>query len=171
MSSESPATNANILLTCEHGGNDVPSEYQHLFQDARHVLETHRGWDIGILPFAEQMARHLRAPLISSTVSRLLVELNRSLGHPQLFSEFSERLPKGARQELLEKYYYPHRDQVGPARAAGPTGPVPAASHMVLGRSLLRRRGLLLRLEHQEDRSQTLADANGCARSFGMVWE
>ena len=115
MSSASPATNANILLTCEHGGNDVPSEYQHLFEDAHHVLETHRGWDIGILPFAEQMARHLRAPLISSTVSRLLVELNRSLGHPQLFSEFSERLPKGARQELLEKYYFPHRDQVGQA--------------------------------------------------------
>lgn len=105
----------NILLTCEHGGNDVPAEYQHLFEDARHVLETHRGWDIGILPFAEEMARHLKAPLISSTVSRLLVELNRSLGHPQLFSEFSERLPKVARQELLEKYYFPHREMVGHA--------------------------------------------------------
>ena len=105
----------NILLTCEHGGNDVPEEYQHLFEDAHHVLETHRGWDIGILPFAEEMARRLQAPLISSTVSRLLVELNRSLGHPQLFSEFSERLPKGARQELLEKYYFPHREMVAQA--------------------------------------------------------
>ncbi len=105
----------NILLTCEHGGNDVPSEYQHLFESAHHVLETHRGWDIGILPFAEQMARVLQAPLISSTVSRLLVELNRSLGHPSLFSEFSERLPKEARQELLEKYYFPHRETVAEA--------------------------------------------------------
>lgn len=105
----------NILLTCEHGGNDVPLEYQHLFENARHVLETHRGWDIGILPFAEEMARWLKAPLISSTVSRLLVELNRSLGHRQLFSEFSEQLPKVARQDLLQKYYFPHRDQVGKA--------------------------------------------------------
>ena len=105
----------NILLTCEHGGNDVPEEYRHLFKDAQHVLETHRGWDIGILPFAEDMARYLKAPLISSTVSRLLVELNRSLGHPQLFSEFSERLPNLARQELLEKYYFPHREMVGQA--------------------------------------------------------
>jgi predicted N-formylglutamate amidohydrolase len=105
----------NVLLTCEHGGNDVPYEYQHLFEDARHVLETHRGWDIGILPFAEEMARTLQAPLISSTVSRLLVELNRSLGHPDLFSEFSERLPKTARQELLQKYYFPHRDTVAQA--------------------------------------------------------
>ena len=105
----------NILLTCEHGGNDVPSAYQHLFEDARHVLETHRGWDIGILPFAEEMARDLQAPLISSTVSRLLVELNRSLGHPQLFSEFSERLPGKARQELLKKYYFPHRATVAEA--------------------------------------------------------
>ena len=105
----------NILLTCEHGGNDVPLEYRHLFAQARHVLETHRGWDIGILPFAEEMARELQAPLISSTVSRLLVELNRSLGHPQLFSEFSEKLPKAARQELLQKYYFPHRETVGQA--------------------------------------------------------
>lgn len=105
----------NILLTCEHGGNDVPEEYQHLFEDAHHVLETHRGWDIGILPFAEEMARVLKAPLLSSTVSRLLVELNRSLGHPQLFSEFSGTLPKGARQELLAKYYFPHREMVAQA--------------------------------------------------------
>lgn len=105
----------NILLTCEHGGNDVPDEYRHLFEDAHHVLETHRGWDIGILPFAEAMARYLQAPLLSSTVSRLLVELNRSLGHKQLFSEFSTKLPKGARQELLRKYYFPHREMVAQA--------------------------------------------------------
>lgn len=105
----------NFLLTCEHGGNDVPEEYQHLFEDAHHVLETHRGWDIGILPFAEEMAREVQSPLISSTVSRLLVELNRSLGHPQLFSEFSNVLPENSRQELLRKYYYPHREMVAQA--------------------------------------------------------
>lgn len=114
MSSQMP-TEPNLLLTCEHGGNDVPAEYQHLFVDARHVLETHRGWDIGILPFAESMARELAAPLISSTVSRLLVELNRSLGHPQLFSEFSDKLPKTGREELLRKYYFPHREMVAQA--------------------------------------------------------
>ncbi len=102
----------NILLTCEHGGNEVPAEYQHLFENSRHVLETHRGYDIGILPFAESMARKLQAPLISSTVSRLLVELNRSLGHHQLFSEFSEKLPESSRKKLLEKYYFPHRATV-----------------------------------------------------------
>ncbi len=102
----------NILLTCEHGGNDVPEEYRHLFENAQHVLETHRGYDIGILPFAEEMARYLQAPLISSTVSRLLVELNRSLGHHQLLSEFSEKLSDDSRAELLRKYYYPHREMV-----------------------------------------------------------
>lgn len=105
----------NFLLTCEHGGNDVPAEYQHLFEDAHHVLETHRGWDIGILPFAEEMARHVCSPLISSTVSRLLVELNRSLGHRDLFSEYSRVLPENSRQELLRKYYFPHRDTVAQA--------------------------------------------------------
>ncbi len=115
----------NILLTCEHGGNDVPTEYRHLFARARHVLETHRGYDIGILPFAEAMARSLQAPLISSTVSRLLVELNRSLGHRQLFSEFSRELPEACRRELLEKHYFPHRETVmGAVERALAYGPV-----------------------------------------------
>ena len=105
----------NILLTCEHGGNDVPEEYQHLFEDARSALDSHRGYDIGILPFAEEMARCLEAPLISSTVSRLLVELNRSLGHHQLLSEFSDKLSEDSKAELLRKYYFPHRQTVAEA--------------------------------------------------------
>lgn len=112
MSETASATGSNILLTCEHGGNDVPDEYRHLFENAQHVLDTHRGYDIGILPFAEEMAKCLEAPLLSSTISRLLVELNRSLGHPQLLSEFSSPLTGDSRSELLRKYYYPHREMV-----------------------------------------------------------
>lgn len=98
-----------ILLTCEHGGNEVPPEYEHLFLDAEHILETHRGYDIGILPFAQAFSERLGAPLYSATVTRLLVELNRSLESPQLFSRFSRVLDSGEREQLLERYYFPHR--------------------------------------------------------------
>jgi predicted N-formylglutamate amidohydrolase len=47
-----------------------------------------------------------------NTISRLLIECNRSLHHPQLFSEFSNRLAKQTKHELIAKYYLPYRTSV-----------------------------------------------------------
>ena len=61
---------------------------------------------------AEAMAAKLGAKLFSSTTSRLLVELNRSLGHSSLFSEFTSPLSADQRQQIVEKYWRPYRDEV-----------------------------------------------------------
>ena len=37
-----------IVLTCEHGGNDIPETYKKLFPNDD-LLKTHRGYDIGAL--------------------------------------------------------------------------------------------------------------------------
>jgi len=101
-----------ILLSCEHGGNRVPGEYQGLFADAQPLLDSHRGYDIGILPLAQELARKLGAPLVASDVTRLLVDLNRSKGHPRLFSELTRHLPKPQREQLLHDHYLPYRKSV-----------------------------------------------------------
>lgn len=101
-----------LLITCEHGGNRVPKAYTQLFRDARAVLASHRGYDPGALSVARLLSKRLEAPLIFSTVTRLLVELNRNVGHPALFSEFTHDLTKPAKQALLEKYYRPYRRQI-----------------------------------------------------------
>ncbi len=101
-----------LLITCEHGGNRVPKAYAHLFRDTEAVLASHRGYDPGSLSVARLLSKRLEAPLIFSTVTRLLVELNRNVGHPALFSEFTRGLPKTAKQVILEKYYRPYRRQV-----------------------------------------------------------
>jgi predicted N-formylglutamate amidohydrolase len=61
---------------------------------------------------ARALAAVFRAPLVSSTVSRLLVDLNRSIGHPKLFSEFTRDLPRRQRDALVERQYRPHRAAV-----------------------------------------------------------
>lgn len=61
---------------------------------------------------ARSLARDLRAPLFSSTVTRLLVDLNRSVGHSQLYSELSKALGPAEREALLERYYFPHRERI-----------------------------------------------------------
>lgn len=101
-----------VVITCEHGGNVIPSTWRQLFEGAGDILATHRGFDPGALELARRFARELQVPIVSSTVSRLLVELNRSPDHPQLFSEFTRELAETEREELLARYYQPYRDEV-----------------------------------------------------------
>jgi predicted N-formylglutamate amidohydrolase len=103
-----------LLLTCEHGGNRVPREFALLFAGAkaRRALKGHRGYDIGALPVARALARELRVELLYSTTTRLLIEPNRSVGHAQLFSEFSRTLDPDARGFVVERHYTPHRERV-----------------------------------------------------------
>ena len=102
----------SIVLTCEHAGNQVPVPLRPLFMKAGDVLNSHRGWDPGALPLARRLAAHCGVPLASTTISRLVIEPNRSLGHKQLFSEFMATLSPTARQELIDQYWTPHRSAV-----------------------------------------------------------
>ena len=101
-----------VLITCEHGGNRIPARYKPLFRGADEVLGSHRGHDPGALVLARQLAKTLDAPLVSATVSRLLVELNRSPGHPRQFSEFTRDLSPDERELIITRHYTPYRDQV-----------------------------------------------------------
>jgi hypothetical protein len=44
------------LITCEHGGNDVPAEYAELFRGREAMLQSHRGYDRGALRMARDFA-------------------------------------------------------------------------------------------------------------------
>lgn len=101
-----------LIVTCEHGGNRIPAKYWPLFKAHRHLLDSHRGYDPGALALARDYAQALNAELVYSTTSRLLVELNRSDTHRQLFSEITQALPGEERERLLARYYYPYREWV-----------------------------------------------------------
>ncbi len=101
-----------IVITCEHGGNQIPAEYAAYFRSARGALRTHRGWDPGALPLARRLATEFSAPLHFSEISRLLVDLNRSEQHPRVFSEWSRPLAVGVRDAILSRWYRPYRRRV-----------------------------------------------------------
>lgn len=98
-----------LVVTCEHAGNVVPEPYRHLFDGHEDLLPTHRGWDPGALTLAEEMAERFGAPLFFDTTTRLLADLNRSVGTPDLFSEATRGLPLAERRIILERHYFPHR--------------------------------------------------------------
>jgi predicted N-formylglutamate amidohydrolase len=61
---------------------------------------------------ARSLALAFDAPLVISIVSRLLIDLNRSIGHPQLFSVATRGASADVRTQIIERYYRPHRTQV-----------------------------------------------------------
>lgn len=103
---------ASLLVTCEHGGNRIPARYQALFAGFEPLLRSHRGYDPGALALARDLASALAAPLFFSTTSRLLIDLNRSIGHPFLYSAATRDAPASVRREILDRFYLPYRDRV-----------------------------------------------------------
>ena len=99
----------SLVITCEHGGNRIPEPYREQFRTHRALLNTHRGFDPGALIMAKALATRFAAPLVASTVSRLLVDLNRSIGHPCLYFEAIRNEPTKVRQLILKHYYQPYR--------------------------------------------------------------
>jgi predicted N-formylglutamate amidohydrolase len=102
----------SFIVTCEHGGNIIPVAYRGLFRGRRALLDSHRGYDPGALLMAQELARALRAPLVASTVSRLVIDLNRSIGHPHLYSAATRVLPAALRAEIVGEHYRPYRARV-----------------------------------------------------------
>ncbi|HMQ75026.1 MAG TPA: N-formylglutamate amidohydrolase [Flavobacteriales bacterium] len=105
-----------LLLTCEHGGHEVPTEVRALFTGAEDVLRSHRGWDPGALHLFEAL-RPLAHLALAGTTSRLVVELNRSLDSPALFSVFTRDLPHAQRSHLIDEHYTPLRTTAADAVA------------------------------------------------------
>jgi predicted N-formylglutamate amidohydrolase len=49
---------------------------------------------------------------VTSSLSRLLIDLNRSIGHPQLFSAATRGAPATVRDAIVAQYYRPYRAEV-----------------------------------------------------------
>ncbi|WP_179339882.1 N-formylglutamate amidohydrolase [Winogradskyella ludwigii] len=99
-----------LVLTCEHGGNDIPDAYKKHFKNKAN-LQTHRALDLGALDLFETLEPLSDASYYSAT-SRMLVELNRSLHHKQLFSEFTTNLSNIEKDNIINSYYLPYRTTV-----------------------------------------------------------
>ena len=97
----------------------MPEGWRGLFADAEDILASHRGWDRGSLPLAREIGKRLGCGVHAATVTRLLVDLNRSADHPEVFSEYTRELPAGERERLIAEHWRPYRQTVEAAVAKG----------------------------------------------------
>lgn len=100
----------NLILSCEHFSNLVPEDYKGLFTNADNILKTHRAWDIGANILLKYLENTFGITPWKGEVTRLLVDLNRSIGHKNLYSEFTKVLSRSERTAILDSYYFPYRD-------------------------------------------------------------
>ncbi|MFT4840384.1 MAG: putative N-formylglutamate amidohydrolase [Planctomycetota bacterium] len=100
------------VISCEHATARVPAAFRKAFAGAKDALASHRGSDIGALQLANQLCRELQVPCFAATVTRLLVDTNRSSHHRALLSEWSRQLPPQQRAQVLATFWQPHRDRV-----------------------------------------------------------
>jgi predicted N-formylglutamate amidohydrolase len=101
-----------LLVSCEHGGNRVPAELAPWFAGAADVLDSHRGLDYGALDVARAFGRRLGEKPFTATTSRLVVDLNRSPQHRNVFSEYTRTLGPEQRAAVMAKHYWPYRHAV-----------------------------------------------------------
>jgi predicted N-formylglutamate amidohydrolase len=101
-----------LVITCEHATNHIPEAFHGMFAEDQALLDSHRGFDAGALTMARALAGAFDAPLLAGKASRLLVDLNRSVGHPLLHVDAVRQLPLVTRKRILERHYQPYRTQV-----------------------------------------------------------
>jgi len=109
-----PAGRSPFVLVCDHASNRIPASYGNLGLKSHQRL-THIAWDPGALAVSLQLADILDAPLVQSTVSRLVIDCNRAPQAVDLIPVVSERtdiaanvgLPDTERAARLATYHAP----------------------------------------------------------------
>jgi len=79
-----------FVLLCDHASNHIPQRYENLGLGARELNE-HIAWDPGTLAVGQLLSQLLDAPLVHSTISRLMIDCNRMHDADDLIPKVSEK--------------------------------------------------------------------------------
>jgi len=109
------APDSALLILCDHATNALPPKYGALGLQ-RGELERHIGYDIGALGVSKAIGRIMRATVISSNFSRLLIDPNRGEDDPTLIMQISDgaivrgnaHVDERERERRLASFYRPY---------------------------------------------------------------
>lgn len=104
-----------FVIVCDHASNRLPAKYGDLgLSHAERV--SHIAWDPGALAVSRALSESLDAPLIFSTISRLIIDCNRDLDAPDLIWTLSEatriaaneNIDAAERQYRIDRFHRPY---------------------------------------------------------------
>ena len=120
-----PGRRRGALLICDHASDRIPAELDGLGLGAAERA-SHIAWDIGAGPLTARLADLLGAPAVLCRFSRLVIDPNRALGHPQSIPAVSHGVPvpgnagldAAARERRAAAWHRPYHAAVAAAIAA-----------------------------------------------------
>jgi predicted N-formylglutamate amidohydrolase len=107
------------MLTCEHASGTLPRGFP-ADSASRKLLRTHWGWDLGAWELTRGLAASLGAGAVGGRWSRLVIDLNRPLGDPELFRDeiegvalpWNRHLSAAERRRRIRDAYDPYHDEI-----------------------------------------------------------
>lgn len=159
-----PGGSHPVILICEHASARIPPEFHDLGLDAD-ALTSHVAWDPGAMETALALSDMLDAPLVYSTISRLVYDCNRPPASSAAMPERSEIYPVPGNRNLtaadrkmrVETYYRPFEKCIGAVLDARGTGAVLVTVHSFTPTFNGRKRDVEIGILHDDD--PRLADA------------
>jgi predicted N-formylglutamate amidohydrolase len=154
-----------FVLVVDHASNRIPPAWSDLGLPASERIR-HIAWDPGALAVSMRLSELLDAPMIHSTVSRLVIDCNRDLDAPDLVPKISEltEIPGNARLiDLPARIAAAHApfhgaiDGVIDARNAAGLGTILACMHSFTPSYKGQRRPWPIGLIHARDQRYTAA--------------
>jgi|SRR5215217_1831467 len=91
-----------FVILCDHASNRIPERYGNMGLSPVERL-SHIAWDPGALAVSRKLSSLLDAPLVESTVSRLIIDCNRALDAPDLIWTLSERTRIAANEKISDE--------------------------------------------------------------------
>lgn len=116
---QNPEGDFPAMFTVEHARHTIPAFLNDLGVREEDKL-SHIGWDIGIEGVTRRLSDALNVPTIYCLYSRLVIDVNRPIHHPQLCRPESDKiiirgnfgLTEEERQERVDDIFHVYHDQV-----------------------------------------------------------
>jgi predicted N-formylglutamate amidohydrolase len=113
-----PGGSAPVLISCDHGGRQVPNCLDNLGLDQIY-LDRHIAYDIGARQVSKILSHKFDAPLLVANYSRLVVDLNRHFDDPTQVPEVSDHIhipgntgiSQEHRQQRIDELFTPYHQQ------------------------------------------------------------
>lgn len=159
-----PGGKGRVVILCEHASNRIPAEFGGLGLAAED-RDSHAAWDPGARALSLALSAALDAPVVASTVSRLVYDCNRPPEAPSAMPEKSELvevpgnadLSQDARDARTAAVYEPFCAAVAEVLDARGPDTVVVTIHSFTPVYFGKQRAVELGLLHDDD--SRLADA------------
>ncbi len=110
---------SQFIFLCDHASNRIPDQYNNLGLNKEELL-THIAWDPGSLAVAQILSKEFDAPIVRSTISRLVIDVNRSRKADDLIPAISENtkisgnenIDAEERNKRIKLYHKPYHEMI-----------------------------------------------------------